>query len=83
MSPGALRRRFKGTSLLRANWRGLLRNAAIVLGNRGDARALPALREARKWDDEIVREACEWAIERIARNQLEPVHDTDAKNSTK
>jgi len=65
MSPDELRRRFKGTSLRRANWRGLLRNAAIVLGNRGDPRALPMLREALKWDDEVVREACEWAIEQI------------------
>ncbi|MBO0699383.1 MAG: tRNA epoxyqueuosine(34) reductase QueG, partial [Zavarzinella sp.] len=67
MSPDVLRQRFKGTALRRANWRGLLRNAAIVLGNRGDRRALPALRDALKWDDDVVREACEWAI-----RQLEP-----------
>jgi epoxyqueuosine reductase len=65
LSPEELRRRFKGTSLRRANWRGLLRNAAIVLGNRGDPRALRALREALRWDDEVVREACEWAIRKI------------------
>jgi len=65
MAPDELRRRFKGTSLRRANWRGLLRNAAIVLGNHRDRRALPALREALKWDDEVVRAACEWAIDKI------------------
>ena len=65
LSPEELRRRFKGTPLRRANWRGLLRNAAIVLGNRGDPAALPALRDALKWDDEVVREACEWAIRQI------------------
>jgi len=65
MSPGELRRRFKGTALVRANWRGLLRNAAIVLGNRGDAAALPALRRGMEWDDEVVRGACEWAISGI------------------
>jgi epoxyqueuosine reductase len=65
LSPEELRRRFRGTSLRRANWRGLLRNAAIVLGNRSDARALPALRAALKWPDQVVREACEWAIGRI------------------
>jgi epoxyqueuosine reductase len=65
LSPDELRRRFKGTALRRANWRGLLRNAAIVLGNRGDPTALPVLREAMKWDDEVVRETCEWAIEQI------------------
>jgi epoxyqueuosine reductase len=65
LSPTELRQRFKGTSLRRASWRGLLRNAAIVLGNRRDMAALPALRAALKWDDEVVREACEWAIGRI------------------
>jgi epoxyqueuosine reductase len=65
LSPEELRRRFKGTALRRANWRGLLRNAAIVLGNRGDPAALPALRAALKWEDEVVREACVWAIHRI------------------
>jgi epoxyqueuosine reductase len=65
LSPQDLRRRFKGTSLRRANWRGLLRNAAIVLGNRGDPAALPALRAGLKWDDEVVREACEWAIQQL------------------
>jgi len=65
LSPDELRRRFKGTALRRANWRGLLRNSAIVLGNRGERRALPALREALKWDDDVIREACQWAIQRI------------------
>jgi epoxyqueuosine reductase len=65
LAPNELRRRFKGTALRRANWRGLLRNAAIVLGNRRDRSALPALRRALTWDDDVVREACEWAIEQI------------------
>jgi epoxyqueuosine reductase len=65
LAPEELRRRFKGTALRRANWRGLLRNAAIVLGNRGDPAALPALRAALTWEDEVVREACAWAIHRI------------------
>ncbi len=65
LAPGELRRRYRGTSLLRANWRGLLRNAAIVLGNRGDPAALPDLRFGLTWNDAVVREACEWAIGRI------------------
>jgi epoxyqueuosine reductase len=68
LSKAELRQRFKGTALLRANWRGLLRNAAIVLGNRGDPEALPALRKALEWDDETVREACEWAVIEIENN---------------
>jgi epoxyqueuosine reductase len=71
MNPKELRTHFEGTSLRRANWRGLLRNAAIVLGNRLDPIALPALRRGKEWEDEVVREACEWAIERIEKG-IEP-----------
>jgi epoxyqueuosine reductase len=63
MSPTEFRKRYRGTPFLRANWRGLLRNAAIVLGNRRNPVDLPALQAALQWDDPIVREAVEWAIE--------------------
>ncbi|MCS6865923.1 MAG: tRNA epoxyqueuosine(34) reductase QueG [Gemmataceae bacterium] len=59
------RQRFKKTSLWRSRRRGLLRNAAIVLGNIGDARALPALEKACCDADEVIRDAAAWAIERI------------------
>jgi epoxyqueuosine reductase len=57
---------FAGTPLKRAGRAGIARNAAIVLGNRGDARALPALRRAaRDHDDPIVRESAAWAVSRL------------------
>jgi epoxyqueuosine reductase len=65
MSPEEFRRRFRGTALTRAKRRGVLRNAAIVLGNRGDSAALPVLRRAVGDEEEVVREAARWAIERI------------------
>ena len=52
--------------MLRTKRRGLLRNAAIVLGNVGDERSLPALRTAMNDADEMVREAATWAVTRIA-----------------
>ncbi|HEY1694572.1 MAG TPA: tRNA epoxyqueuosine(34) reductase QueG [Polyangiaceae bacterium] len=56
----------EGTPLARAGRVGLARNAAIVLGNRGDVKAAPALRRtARDHDDAIVREAAAWALERL------------------
>lgn len=69
LDPPTLRKKFKGTSLRRANWRGLLRNAAIVLGNQADRSALPALQKATEWDDAVVREACQWAIQQIESRQ--------------
>ncbi|HEY1378136.1 MAG TPA: tRNA epoxyqueuosine(34) reductase QueG [Gemmataceae bacterium] len=60
------RERYRGTALFRTKRRGLLRNAALVLGNTGDERALPALRRALEDAEPLVRDAASWAIERIA-----------------
>ncbi len=65
LSEEEFRRRFRGTALMRAKRRGLLRNAALVLGNCGDARALPALRKALGDPEPLIREAAAWAIARI------------------
>ncbi len=57
---------FEGTPLRRVGRAGIARNAAIVLGNRGDRGALPALHTAAsEHDDPVVRDAARWAIERI------------------
>jgi epoxyqueuosine reductase len=57
---------FQGTPLKRAGRAGIARNAAIVLGNRHDAGALAALRDAASGhDDATVREAASWAVARI------------------
>jgi epoxyqueuosine reductase len=54
---------FRGTPLRRTGRSGIARNAAIVLGNRRDRAALPALRAAASGhDDPVVREAASWAI---------------------
>jgi epoxyqueuosine reductase len=65
LSEEEFRRRFRGAAFLRTKRRGLLRNAALVLGNVGDAAALPALRRALTDDEPVVREAAAWAIARI------------------
>jgi epoxyqueuosine reductase len=55
-----------GTPLHRAGPEGIARNAAIVLGNRGDRASLPALaKTAETHDDPTVRDAAAWAIERL------------------
>jgi len=59
------RERFRATPMWRAKRNGMLRNAAIVLGNQGDVRALDALHLALSDPDERVREAAEWAIAQI------------------
>ncbi len=65
LDDAAWRRRFRGTALWRARRAGLLRNAAIVLGNRGDRAAVPALEAAARDEDSTVREAARRALQRI------------------
>jgi epoxyqueuosine reductase len=57
---------FTGTAMRRATRNGMRRNAAVVLGNRGDDAALPALIEALADADPVVRGHAAWAIGRIA-----------------
>ena len=61
----AFRSKFRKSPFWRTRRRGLLRNAAIVLGNRRDVLALETLRHASQDADPIVAEACRWAVDRI------------------
>jgi epoxyqueuosine reductase len=62
LDEAGFRRRFRETPLWRPKRRGLLRNAALVLGNQRDVRAMEALTRG-LWDEEpLVRGACAWAL---------------------
>lgn len=65
MSDEDFRERFRRTALWRARRRGLLRNAAIVLGNQRSEKAVPALSRGVVDADPIVRSASAWALGRI------------------
>jgi epoxyqueuosine reductase len=62
LDPSAFRRRFGDTSLARTRRRGLLRNAAVVLGNTGNPAAVPALGHALHDRDALVRQHAAWAL---------------------
>lgn len=56
------RERFRHTPLWRPKRRGILRNAAIVLGNRRSPAALAALARGLADAEPLVRGACAWAL---------------------
>jgi epoxyqueuosine reductase len=58
----AFRRRFGATSLARTRRRGMLRNAAVVLGNTGNPAAVPALAHALSDPEPLVRQHAAWAL---------------------
>jgi epoxyqueuosine reductase len=62
LSDDQFRARFRHTPLWRAKRRGLLRNAAIVLGNQRDPATLPALERALHDSEPLVRGAAAWAL---------------------
>ncbi|MFM8290612.1 MAG: tRNA epoxyqueuosine(34) reductase QueG [Planctomycetia bacterium] len=64
LDEAGFRRRFKGSPILRAKRRGLVRSAAIALGNRPDPTAFPALAAALADPEPVVREAAAWALGR-------------------
>ena len=61
------RRRFYGTSLARARYDGLVRNALLAAGTSGDRRYLVAVRARLDSPFPGVRAAAEWAAARLAR----------------
>ncbi len=66
LTPETFRARFRRSPIWRATPEGLARNAAIVLGNRGDQAALPHLERAlQHHPPPVVEEAIRWAIKRL------------------
>ena len=65
MNEDEFRRVFRGTPVKRARHKGLLRNAAIAMGNSGDRNHLPRLRELAGHEDPAVAEHARWAIAKL------------------
>lgn len=72
----AFRRRFRAMPLWRAKRRGLLRNAAIVLGNQRAVGAVAALTKGAADSEPLIREACEWALRQISQAEPGPAIST-------
>ncbi|MHC4401880.1 MAG: tRNA epoxyqueuosine(34) reductase QueG [Planctomycetota bacterium] len=67
----AFRERFRHTPLWRPRRRGLLANAAIVLGNCPDPEALPGLLRGLHDEETPVRAACAWALGRYGQPEAQ------------
>lgn len=65
LDEAAFQERFQSTPMSRARRAGLLRNAAIVLGNRGDESAVLALLGVLNDEEPLIRGAAAWALGRL------------------
>jgi epoxyqueuosine reductase len=66
LDDASFRARFRGTALTRPKRSGLLRNAAVALGNAQDPRAVPALAAALADPEPLVRGHAAWALAQIS-----------------
>ena len=66
LSDDEFRSRFRKTPLWRPRRRGILRNAAIVLGNQGNPQAIPSLIKGLHDEEPLVRGACGWALHQFS-----------------
>jgi epoxyqueuosine reductase len=62
LDEGGFRQRFRGTAILRAKRRGLLRNVCVAIGNWGDPAAIPALARALNDPEPLIRGHAAWAL---------------------
>jgi epoxyqueuosine reductase len=65
LDPEAWRAVARRTALKRAKWRGLLRNALVAAGNRGDPDLRDAVARHAHGDDALLAEHARWALARI------------------
>lgn len=72
LDDAAFRERFRKTPLWRPRRRGLLRNAAIVLGNTLPEKGVAALKRGLNDGEPLVRAACAWALGRYAVDDDQP-----------
>ncbi|MGA2206960.1 MAG: tRNA epoxyqueuosine(34) reductase QueG [Terracidiphilus sp.] len=68
MDEAEFERRFNGSPVRRAGFAGLRRNAAVAMGNSGQARFAPWLEAWAAAADEGLRAAARWALKKLHRN---------------
>ncbi|NOY78120.1 MAG: tRNA epoxyqueuosine(34) reductase QueG [Calditrichaeota bacterium] len=61
---------FRKSAMKRTKKRGLLRNLAVAMGNSGNISFVSDLEELREWDEPVVQEHAEWALQKL-ENQIE------------
>jgi epoxyqueuosine reductase len=70
MNMEEFRRVFRGSVVKRAKLAGLLRSAAIAMGNSGDRSHLARLRELAQHENPVVAEHARWAIARLGLQDI-------------
>jgi len=66
LSPEEFQKRYRGSPIKRAKWRGFLRNVVVAMGNSGDPEMIPELENLLQSDDPMIRRHAEWALNALS-----------------
>lgn len=78
-TPEDFRRRFAGTNVLRAKYRGFIRNCLVAAGNSANPELRSEIERHTHSDDEMIREHAQWALDQIG-GEKKPRRHEDTKN---
>ena len=70
LDEAGFRTRFRGTPVLRAKRRGLVRNACVAAGNAGDTALVPALVSLLTDAEPLIRGHAAWALGQIGGEEV-------------
>jgi epoxyqueuosine reductase len=65
LTPEGFRKHFAGTNVLRAKFRGFIRNCLVAAGNSGRPELIPHIQKHLESDDEMIREHAQWALDQL------------------
>lgn len=86
MSVEEFRERFRGSPIRRTQWRGLMRNVAVAMGNAKDPEMVAELRSLLNAHDPMVRRHAAWALGRMgtpeAREALQQRREIESDEAT-
>ncbi|MYF99691.1 tRNA epoxyqueuosine(34) reductase QueG [Candidatus Poribacteria bacterium] len=71
MTQSEFSKKFKGSPIKRAKWKGFLRNVIVAIGNWGSRAAVPALKKALVDEEPLVRSHAAWALGQIGGKTAE------------
>ena len=82
LDEAGFRRRFRRTAVMRAKRRGLLRNVCVAIGNWRDPCAIPALAQALRDPEPLIRGHAAWALGRIGGGRAREILARAAAHET-
>jgi epoxyqueuosine reductase len=68
MTPEQFRKQFEGTNVLRAKYRGFIRNCLVAAGNSNRSDLVDAVKQHLNSDDEMIKEHAIWALQNLPQS---------------